>query len=283
MSSTTALPTDATPPSTVSDDELDAITRRAVSDLHVPRPAVFWTDLIASATIGWAAFAVAVATTPWSAGMLAACVVSALALYRGLCFTHELTHLRRGSIPGFETAWNLLFGVPLLLPSFTYLGVHQSHHSLSTYGTKDDPEYLPFARSRRLIVTFAFQASVLTPIALVARFLLLAPIGLVWPRFHRFLETYASSFSMNPEYRRTMTPAAAAKMRRWEMGVLAFWVAAIALIAMGVLPARTPLVWYGVLGFVSFLNTARVLGAHEYDSDGMKLAPRARVKRSTRS
>ena len=116
----------------VSDEDLDVITRRAVSDLHAPRASVFWTDLLASATIGWTAFVVAVVAPPLSPLMLAAAVVAGLALYRGLCFTHELTHLRRGAVPGFETVWNLLFGVPLLLPSFTYIGVHQSHHSLST-------------------------------------------------------------------------------------------------------------------------------------------------------
>jgi fatty acid desaturase len=256
----------------VSDEELEVITRRAVSDLHAPRASVFWTDLLASAAIGWASFVVAVAAPPLSPLKLAAGGVSGLALYRGLCFTHELTHLRRGAVPGFETVWNLLFGVPLLLPSFTYIGVHQSHHSLSTYGTKEDPEYLPFARSRRLILTFAIQASVLTPLALVARFLVLAPVGLVWPRFHRWLETYVSSFSMNPAYRRSLTPTAAAKMRRWEAGVLAFWAGAIALLVAGVLPAHALLVWYAVLAFVSFLNTARVLGAHEYDSEGAPLS-----------
>src|SRR4030095_11461142 len=158
-------------------ESLDALSRRLVSDLHAPQPLIFWSDLLASAAIGWGAFAVALFSTPWTPPMLNAVAVSGFALYRGLCFTHELTHLRKRSVPGFETAWNLMFGVPLLLPSFTYMGVHQSHHSLSTYGTKADPEYLPFANSRRLMIGFGIQSSLLLPFLLVIRFLLLSPIA----------------------------------------------------------------------------------------------------------
>jgi fatty acid desaturase len=171
-------------------------------------------------------------------------------------------------LPGFETAWNLLFGVPLLLPSFTYIGVHQSHHNLSTYGTKDDPEYLPFAQSRRLILVFAAQSSMLIPIILFARFLIVAPVGLAWPRLHRVLETYASSFSMNPDYRRIVSGSVARKIRRWEWAMLVSWSATFAATRIGALPMRTFAVWYAVVVIVSFVNTLRVLGAHEYESDG---------------
>ena len=256
-------------------DEMDVTTRRLVSDLHTPRPAVFWADLLVSAAIGWVAFVIALAAPPWSRLMLAAGVISGFALYRGLCFTHELTHLRRRSVPGFQTAWDLLFGVPLLLPSFTYIGVHQSHHSLSTYGTQDDPEYLPFASSRRLILVFALQSSLLIPLLLLVRFLVLAPVGLVWVRFHLWLEAHASSFSMNPAYRRQVSATVRNQMRRWELTILVVWLVGLGLLYAGVLPPRTPVVWYGVVAFVSFFNTLRVLGAHEYESDG---APRDRFE-----
>lgn len=255
-------------------EDLDTATRRLVGDLHAPRAVIFWTDLTACALIGWGSFAVALAAWP-SPLSGAACALSAVALYRGLCFTHELTHLRQRSVPGFETAWNVLFGMPLLLPSCTYLGVHQAHHSLSTYGTKDDPEYLPFASSRRLILVFAVQSSLVIPALLMLRFLILAPVGLVWPRFHRWLEVYASAFAMNPAYRRVVSVAMAQKMRRWEVGILIAWGAACALIAVGELPFHALIVWYLVLVLVSFVNMLRVLGAHEYETDG---APRDRIE-----
>lgn len=261
-------------------EDLEAVSHALVADLHAPRRWVFWTDLAVSAVIGWSAFTAAVLAIPFSAAMWIAALVSALALYRGVCFTHELAHLQRRALPGFETAWNVLFGVPLLLPSFTYLGVHQSHHSLSSYGTKDDPEYLPFASSQRLMVIFAIQSTLLMPVALIVRFLLVAPAGLVMPALHRWLETHASSFAMNPEYRRAVSRDMATKMRRWEMGMLAFWAAAFAAMYSGALTYRALAVWLGVLTFVSLLNTVRVLGAHEYDSEGAILSRQGQLSDS---
>lgn len=248
--------------------EFEAVSHTLVADLHSPQPWIFWTDLVTSAALGWAAFALAVLAPPYTAVMWIASLFASCALYRGVCFTHELAHLRRRALPGFETAWNILFGVPLLLPSFTYLGVHQSHHSLSSYGTREDPEYLPFARSHRLMILFGIQSTVLMPIALVVRFLVLAPIALAWPALHRWLEVHASSFSMNPEYRRTIGAEMATKMRRWEMAMLAFWAMAFALMYAGALPFRAFGIWLGVLTLISLLNTLRVLGAHDYDSEG---------------
>ena len=263
-----------------SNDDADARIRRAVGDLHTPRAIVFWTDMVGSAIVGWAAFVIAAAAPMLSPTQVVASLVAALALYRGLCFTHEITHLQRRAVPGFETAWNVLFGVPLLLPSFTYVGVHQSHHSLSTYGTDADPEYLPFATSRRLIVVFAVQSSVLIPIVAAIRFLLLAPVGLVVPQFHRWLETYASSFSMNPAYRRVVPAQMAQTMKRWEASTLVAWAIVLGLLYVGVVPWRALLAWYEILVVVSFLNTLRVLGAHDYDSDGAPLDRYGQLKDS---
>jgi len=254
-------------------DDFDAVTHALVSDLHAPKAARFWGDLVASACIGWGFFALAVAAVPFSGMMIVTCAAAALFLYRGLCFTHELAHLRRTALPGFETAWNVVFGVPLLLPSFTYLGVHQSHHSLSTYGTLADPEYLPFARSRKLMVMFGLESTLLLPALIVVRFLVLSPIGLVFPRFHRWLETHASSFAMNPAYRRDVAPEMAAKMRRWEVAILGAWAGVFALTQSRWLPLRVFAIWFAVLVFISFLNTVRVLAAHEYETEG---APRSR-------
>jgi fatty acid desaturase len=53
--------------------------------------------------------------------------------------------------------------------------------------------------------------------------------------------------------------------------MLVSWSAALSAIGFGLLPVRTLGVWYGVVTLVSFLNTLRVLGAHEYQSDGTPL------------
>ena len=55
-------------------------------------------------------------------------VVAVLSLYRAVVFIHELAHLSPGRVPGFRVAWNLLCGIPLLVPSFLY-GSHRDHHA----------------------------------------------------------------------------------------------------------------------------------------------------------
>ena len=76
--------------------------------------------------------------TGWhrAAGLL----VAVVALYRAVLFIHEITH-RAGKGPARPSplAWNALVGVPLLIPSFLYEGVHTDHHRQSCYGTAADP------------------------------------------------------------------------------------------------------------------------------------------------
>ena len=241
-----------------------------VKDLHQPRPAIFWADLLLSAVAGWGGFAVALLAKPFSASMWLAFLIAACALYRGLCFVHEISHIRRSHLRGFETTWNLIFGVPLLMPSFVYVGVHSNHHSLATYGTDQDPEYLPFANSHWMTIVFVAH-SVLIPLALLLRFLVLAPAGLLWPPFHRWLVVHASSLSMNTLYRREDSPALTKWIKRWETAILLAWLAA-AIIAWHYGVAWKALaLWCGISSSAALCNALRALGAHRYESDGMAL------------
>ena len=245
----------------------DRQTRDLVRDLHSASPAIYWTDLLLTAAAGWSAFAFAVASRPFSVPMLIASTAAALILYRGLCFIHEISHQSTHSLPGFEAVWNFLIGYPLLMPSSTYVGVHQSHHSLSTYGTALDPEYLPFARNRVMTVLFAME-SFFIPIVLVIRFLLLTPLGLFFPPFHRWLVVHLSSLTMNVAYRRRLTDALSGIVRRQGASILVVWAVAFAFAYSGRLPWRAFAIWLGVSSVVSFINTLRTLGAHAYESSG---------------
>ncbi len=255
-------------------DDLEA--RSLVSDLHTPRPLIYWTDLALSAGIGYGAFAVALLAKPFSAVMLAAAIVAIFALYRGICFIHEITHLKQSALRGFETTWNLVFGVPMLVPSFVYTGVHQSHHKLSTYGTTQDPEYLPFSGKPLMITLFSLE-SLLMPVLLVIRFILLAPFGLLIPRLHHSLAERASALCLNSQYRREVTPALLQKMTRWELVTLALWGTLIALALEHVMPWRFFALWAVVTALASFVNTVRTLGAHRYASDGQPLDREAQL------
>ncbi len=245
----------------------DGEMKRLVRDLHQTRPAIYWTDLFATALVGWIAFAAAVMLRPFSAAMLCATGLAALALYRALCFVHEISHQSRRTLPGFETVWNLLVGYPLLMPSYVYTGVHQSHHKLSTYGTAQDPEYLPFASSSVMSTVFALQA-LLIPAMLIVRFVILTPIGFISPRFQKWLVVYASSLTMNIRYRREITEELLKKVRRQSLPILIIWGCALALAAEGMVPWRIFAVWFVVCGFLSFVNALRTLGAHAYEGSG---------------
>ncbi len=250
----------------------DQTAYRLVRDLHAPSPRIFWTDLLLSATCGWLLFIGAVRAESLGA-TVALAAASAAFIYRAACFMHEISHIRRALLPGFEFMWNLVVGVPVLMPSFVYAGVHQDHHSLATYGTDGDPEYMPFARSRLMIVAFVTQ-SLLIPVFLLIRFLPLSAIGLLVPPLHRVLVRHASSLTMNIRYRREMKPAALRSVCLWEVYLLAFWGMALAGMAAGWLPWKTLLVWYAVTAAAALVNTLRTLGAHDYETDG---APRPRL------
>jgi len=231
---------------------------------------VFWLDLLFSAAIGWAAAAVVLLAKPFSATMWVAFVIATCALYRGLCFIHEISHIRRSHLRGFETVWNAIFGIPLLMPSFVYVGVHSNHHSLATYGTDQDPEYLPFANSHWMTLVFVAH-SVLIPFVLLLRFLVFSPVGLLWPKLHRWLVVHASSLSMNTSYRREETPALATSIRRWEIAILLGWLAAATIAWQYGLAWKALAVWYGISACAAVCNALRALGAHRYESDGTPL------------
>ncbi len=246
----------------------DDCARDLVRDLHEPKPRLFWMDLVLTAIIGWSAFwAAAALDSYWS---IFALVAMSLAMYRGLCFIHELTHIRARTLPGFETAWNLLFGVPLLLPSFVYVGVHQDHHKLSTYGTSQDPEYMPFAKSNLMVIFFVAH-SVLIPAFLLLRFVILTPIGLLLPPVHRWLAVHASALSMNLGYRREVGRVAMRSMKIWETVTFGVWACFFAALMAGATSWRILAIWYSSTAIVSLVNALRTLGAHEYESDGVPL------------
>lgn len=242
----------------------DRQARNTVKDLHTPRPAFYWTDLALTAGAGWAAF-VATVLLPFGATPLLCGAAAVFALYRGLCFMHEISHINRSSLRGFDVVWNALFGAPLLMPSLVYVGVHQSHHSLSTYGTSQDPEYLPFASSRGMTIFFALE-SFFIPLALVVRFLVLAPAGFLLPPFERWLASRFSALTMNLQYTREATPELLRRIRWQSAAILALWGTALVL-----LPLKAFIVWFAVVSSISFINTLRTLAAHRYEGDGHAL------------
>jgi fatty acid desaturase len=247
-----------------------------VRDLHMPDPRIYWTDLLLTGVTGWITFAAALMFRTWSWQMFTAVFICIFAFYRGLCFVHEISHIRAGVLRGFEPIWNIIFGIPLLLPSFMYVGVHQYHHGLGTYGTIRDPEYLPFSGKPLMITLFLIQ-SLLIPASVLIRFFILVPISLLIPAAHRMLCTYFSSLCLNVRFRRDVNAALESYIRRWEVITVMAWAAAGTFFAIDHVFGRSLLTWYAVFAGVALVNTIRTLGAHHYSSDGTPIARDAQL------
>ena len=244
-----------------------AAMRRLVADLFRVRPLVYWADFLASAFIGWGAFTLALGTAGW--GRAVWTVVAGLALYRAVVFTHELTHLRRGAVPGFLWTWNLLCGIPLMVPSFMYRGVHSAHHVKKLYGTAADGEYLPFAARHPLHMVGYLASNLVLPPLAAARFVILAPLSLVHPRLRRLVMQRASSLAIDAAYLRPLpTGAELRDARLQEAAACVFGAVVLGTVAADLWPAALLVQWYAVAVLILLANAVRTLAAHRYRNTG---------------
>jgi len=246
-----------------------AMMRAAVEltrDIAAHRPAVYWADMLGSATLGYLALAAAILVQPaWLA--IACGVVAIFAAYRALLFIHEISHFRKDEVPGFRTVWNLVVGIPLLTPSFMYEAVHTLHHARTRYGTAEDPEYLPLALMKPWSLPLFILIALLLPPALVFRFAVLSPLGAAIPPLRRFVWERFSALAINPGFRRR--PAEPELRRRffWQEAGASLW--AMALIASVFAFGWKPLlVALAVFSGVAVLNQLRTLVAHLWENEG---------------
>jgi len=237
-------------------------------DLNVPNPAIYWADLLGSALLGYAALAATVMAPSTPAGIISG-IIAVLALYRAGSFIHELTHIKKGAVRGFRLVWSLIIGIPLLVPSFMYEGVHNQHHAKTYYGTANDPEYLPLALMKPWTLPVFLIAAALAPIGMLIRFGLLAPLSLLFPKLRERVVARYSGLQINPRFRR---PKPEGDFRRdWLLQETAASLWAIALIGLagtGTIPLREFLIVLGIMSGVMFLNQVRTLVAHLWENDG---------------
>ncbi len=254
--------------SQIPDDK--AMLRAAVEltrDIAEANPGIYWTDMLGSALVGYVALAAAImAPQTWVAVLCA--VISVMALYRALLFIHEITHIHRDALPGFRTAWNLVVGIPMLTPSLMYEQVHTLHHARTKYGTPEDPEYLPLALMKPWSLPAFVLVALLAPVALLLRWGVLAPLGLVIPAVRKFAWERGSSLSINPDFRRRAPDSEA--QRRW----FAWQEVGASLWAMFLLTTPYWLGWkplvvaLAVASAVATFNQLRTLVAHLWENDG---------------
>ena len=237
-------------------------------DLNVPRASIYWSDMLGSALIGYVALFLALGAASTVVGVVAG-LIAVLALYRAGSFIHELTHIRQGALRGFKLVWNLFVGVPLLVPSFMYEGVHNQHHAKTYYGTVNDPEYLPLALMKPWTLPVFILAAALAPIGLLIRFAVLAPLSLISPALREKVVAKYSGLQINPGFRRKWPDGNFRRDWVWQETAASIW--AIGLIAMaiaGIIPLRDLAIILGIASGVMFLNQVRTLVAHLWENEG---------------
>jgi fatty acid desaturase len=253
-------------------DSSPAALRRKYSITFRPKPWIYYADLLASAAVGWAAFATANWASRFSLLWFVGVTVSTFALYRAVLFIHELSHLKRDSVPGFEVVWSLIVGFPLLVPSLMYVGSHGEHHRRVIFGTDKDPEYQPIGQWSKAKVVGSTLPLLFVPVALVLRWGVLGPISYLVPPLRRLLVGYFSTLVINPAYQRRM-PEGRMK-QRWMIEeaatALVCWTVAAA-IFFGVIGDGWLVEWYVVSSAILVLNHVRTLVAHRYHNDGQPM------------
>ncbi len=237
-------------------------------DLVAARPVVYWADLLVSALLGYAALALAI-VTPSAWVMAAAIIVSILALFRAGSFIHEITHIKQASVPGFWLVWNLIIGIPLMIPSFMYEGIHNLHHARTRYGTIEDPEYLPLALMKPYTVPLFVIVSAFAPIALIFRYGILSPLSAIIPPLRKLVVERYSGLVINPSFRRRAPEGDARTKWLWlETGASIWAMALIAGVASGIIPMHAFLIFLGVASGSIVLNQVRTLVAHLWENEG---------------
>lgn len=264
-----------------------AEARHLVEDLFQPKPWIYWTDFLVSYSVAMVCFGeVRKAWSWWIIGLLF--VVSSLLIYRCSLFIHEIVHLRSGSFRVFRVIWNLLFGIPFLVPSFLYY-THLDHHRRSHFGTKHDGEYIPLGAQSPWAILWYLCQPFFVPALAVFRFLVLTPLTWINGRVRRWVYQHASSMIMDPAYVRPLPTKEL--LRVWRLQeVLAFlFCAGVAALVIRGLVVDLPTEAYehplrhGFLRlnflvhayltgtFIVMINNVRTLGAHRFINDGREL------------
>lgn len=240
-----------------------------VRDLMTPNPWIYWIDFTVHITLGWAAFFTALLSPLFSLWQIGGFIVAVLALYRSAVFVHELAHLKKGTFQNFRLVWNTLSGIPFMIPSFMYDGVHNDHHKPDVYGTRADGEYLPFAvRKPAEMITFVLLSFLIPPL-LVFRFLILTPLSYLIPPLRKIVWERASSLTIDPTYRRAENAIRNdLNWRQQELATFLFVATVTILVITDVIPYSLLILWYLVAVTVFTLNSLRTLAAHAYRNPG---------------
>jgi fatty acid desaturase len=242
--------------------------RILVADLFRPTPWIYWADFLFSLSVAYGTSLV-VLKLPAPLAVKAVCfATAAVSLYRVSLFMHEIAHLPAGQMRGFKVAWNILAGIPLMLPSFFY-DTHREHHNTRHYGTEEDGEYLPLANGTWLDLAGYFAQALYLPLITFFRHLVVTPISLLYPPLRRWVWQHWSSFVIDLSFQRQLRPSDPVAL--WTAMEIACHLRAALLVFMllsGIDPWYNALILYGLSVSILAMNHFRTLAAHRYASQG---------------
>jgi fatty acid desaturase len=244
--------------------------RALVSDLFVHRQLAYWTDLLITLVVGYSMAALYLRSPAFSVQQMIGFTVCGFALFRAGSYVHEIAHMRSGEMLGFRVAWNLLCGIPMVMPSHFYEN-HVDHHNSHHYGTVHDGEYLPLGSGPLQGIFWFFAQIPVLPIYIAAR-LLLAPITFVNPRLRTWVLEHMSSYVINYKHRLTIPKNAPRKA--WaalEIACSLRVAGMLAVVFIGLYPWTRLVQMYCLAMFVLGLNYIRNLVAHRYENTGEQM------------
>jgi fatty acid desaturase len=240
-------------------------------DLFRRSPAVYWTDLLLSAGAAWALTAVYFLAAPGSGLQIAAFLVAGVLFFRAGTFIHEIVHMPNRQMVWFKRTWNLLVGIPLLMPWIMYSN-HIEHHNHRRFGTPSDGEYLPLGSSPlRETLKYLAQAPLL-PLFTLLRFGVLGPVSWLHPGLRRWVLTRASAAVSNPYYHERFPKRYENHLRMVEALCFAYLAAIAGLVWRGSIHVPYLFMAYLLLAFTLALNWVRNLAAHRYVNAGAPMS-----------
>ena len=240
--------------------------RRIVADLFDRRSWIYWVDFLASITLAYGLAWIYFTAPAWSAAQVLSLVGSGLLLFRAGIFIHEISHMQPGEMTLFKVVWNLLMGIPLLMPSSFYHN-HVDHHGKQYFGTPEDGEYLPLGLGPATeLLRYVAQAPLL-PILVVGRFLI-TPLTYLHPRLRHWAVERASALVANPYYRYHSTSNLPGFIVWAEWAGFAWLCVVGVLLWQGIITWRHIGLFYLLMTFTLGVNWLRNLAAHHYLNDG---------------
>ena len=258
-------------------------SRAIVHDLLKPNPLVYWVDFLITLAIGYTATGIYFFTPDfapwWSPQQIACFVIAGFAFHRVANFMHELAHFRRTkSMRSFYYGWNILAGVPMMIPSY-FFEAHLEHHTTEHYGTGTDCEYLPLGKGPMRKIGRFFGQLFLQPLYVFTRFIIVAPIAFLHPGIRRWAHSRFSKFVFDWGCRHELPHDS--PIRFYLLMDVLCWLRTSAIFVAPVIQGGDayfrPLQLYALVIFTLFLHYFRSLGAHHYVSDSQAVSFREQL------